>query len=300
MTSTPESRPPEALRIHREAMLPPGGDPRRMIIAFSGWMDGGDVSTGAVDHLLADLEAEHLAHIEPDDFYIQNFPASMEAAPLFRPHGKIENGIVKNLRPPSNHFYIHEPTNLVLFTGQEPNIHWRDYADCIFHVARHAEISTIWFVGSVGGMIPHTREPRLFSSMSAEALRPELESYGLRFTDYEGPVGLVTYMLNEAEARGFAMATVVAEIPAYVQGRNPRCIAAVLRKLSAILGFPVDLDGARAAISDWEKRINEAVAERDELAEHIKKLEADYDNEIFDTQMGDLKDWLEQQGIRVD
>ena len=27
---------------------------------------------------------------------------------------------------------------------------------------------------------------------------------------------------------------------------------------------------------------------------------SDYDHEVFDSQMGDLKDWLEQQGIRLD
>jgi hypothetical protein len=29
-------------------------------------------------------------------------------------------------------------------------------------------------------------------------------------------------------------------------------------------------------------------------------MEEDYDNEMFDTQMGDLKEWLEKQGIRLD
>jgi hypothetical protein len=44
----------------------------------------------------------------------------------------------------------------------------------------------------------------------------------------------------------------------------------------------------------------DAVLEQPELANNIHKLEEDYDNEIFNSEMGDLKQWLEQQGIRVD
>ena len=36
------------------------------------------------------------------------------------------------------------------------------------------------------------------------------------------------------------------------------------------------------------------------VSTRIQKLEEDYDSDIFDTEMGDLKDWLEQQGIRLD
>jgi hypothetical protein len=42
------------------------------------------------------------------------------------------------------------------------------------------------------------------------------------------------------------------------------------------------------------------VQQQPELAGNIRKLEEDYDNEIFDSEMGELKSWLEQQGIRVD
>ena len=32
----------------------------------------------------------------------------------------------------------------------------------------------------------------------------------------------------------------------------------------------------------------------------IQKLEENYDHEVFDTQMDDLKDFLNKQGVRVD
>jgi hypothetical protein len=42
------------------------------------------------------------------------------------------------------------------------------------------------------------------------------------------------------------------------------------------------------------------VEETPDLTRLIRKLEEHYDNEVFDTQMGDLKEWLQQRGIRVD
>jgi len=146
--------------------------------------------------------------------------------------------------------------------------------------------------------VPHTREPRLFSSFSDARLRSAVEAIGARPTDYEGPASIVTLLTKRAAQEDIPMATVVAEIPAYIQGRNPRCIESMLRKLGALLGLPIHLDDLRKTSDAFERRVNEMVEKRAELAALIEKLESDYDNEVFDTQMGDLKDWLEGQGLR--
>ena len=271
-----------------------------MVLGFTGWMDGGDVSTGTLEFLRDATGAQRFAEIEPDDFYLYHFPASMEVASLLRPHGRIDDGLVRSFKLPSNTFYFDKGNRLVLFSGHEPNIQWRRFSECVFAAAEMAGVSMIYFVGSVGGVVPHTREPRLFSSVSSERIKQQMQARGLRFTNYEGPLSLITYMMTRAEQRGMGMATIVAEIPAYVQGRNPKSIAAVLRQIGAILDLSFDLDPLRQLTEQWESRLNEAVKKRSELASHIQKLEEDYDNDVFDTQMGDLKSWLQDQGIRVD
>ena len=62
----------------------------------------------------------------------------------------------------------------------------------------------------------------------------------------------------------------------------------------------VNFEELRKMGDAWEQRLNEVLEEKTELAELISKLEEGYDNEVFDTQMSDLKEWLERQGIRVD
>lgn len=96
------------------------------------------------------------------------------------------------------------------------------------------------------------------------------------------------------------MANLSAEIPAYIEGINAKSIEAVARKLAAILDLPLNFDKLRKTSDRWEKRLTKAVSKKEELLEHIQKLEEDYDHEVFDTQMGDLKDFLKKQGVRVD
>jgi len=272
----------------------------RMVLAFSGWMDGGDVSTGTVDCLIRTVAAEQVAAIDPEGFYIYNFPGSMEMSALFRPDTKIEDGIVRILQPPENFFFCSTDHHLILFRGKEPNFGWRDFAECLFAFASSAGVSTLYFVGSFGGTVPHSREPRLWSAVSDESVKSTLAPFGVGFTNYEGPASFSTYLLTAAPGRGFRMASFVAEIPAYVQGTNPKSIEAVVRKLAAVLGLQVDLTELRKLSTAWEERLNEVLEQKPELAKYIRKLEEDYDNEIFDTQMGDLKEFLEKQGVRVD
>ena len=286
----------DKLRIHRQAKLQ---DPR-LLIGLSGWMDGGIVSTGTVKLLAEELDARKLAEIEPEEFYIYNFPGSMELAAMFRPHTRIKDGLVLSCETPKNIFFCDEKNNLILFLGKEPNLHWTDYIDCIFSLCRQFGVKMIYFIGSVAGLVPHTRQPRFSCSVSDENLKETMTRYGVRFSNYEGPASIITQLTAAASQQGFGTATLVAEIPAYVQGHNPKCIGAVTRLLANILDLHLDLDRLRTVGEDFEKKLSEIVQAQPELATHISRLEEDYDNEVFDTEMGDLKEWLEQRGIRVD
>ena len=96
------------------------------------------------------------------------------------------------------------------------------------------------------------------------------------------------------------MINLVAEIPAYVEGRNPRCIEAMIKYLATLLKLQVNLEEMRLIADELEKKLNIAIEDKEELLEHIQKLEENYDQEVFDADLGDLKHWLEGQGIRLD
>jgi proteasome assembly chaperone (PAC2) family protein len=288
--------PSEKLNIFKRPRL----SKPRLLLGFSGWMDGGVVSTGTVKCFIEKLGARAFAEIEPAGFYIYSFPGSMELTSLFRPHAKIQEGLIESYEIPSNTFYCSEKDNLILFLGKEPNLCWEDYAGCIFSLCTDFEVEMIYFIGSVAGLVPHTREPRLFCSVSRAEMRETFQHYGVKFSNYDGPASIVTYLGATCSKHGQSMVSLVATIPAYVQGNNPKCIAAVTRRLAGMLDVEIDLSDLAAVSEEFERKLGEAVQEQPELAGNIHKLEEDYDNEIFNNELTDLKTWLEQQGIRVD
>ncbi len=272
----------------------------RLLLGFSGWMDGGRVSTGTVKCLIDKLNAQRFAEIEPEGFYIYSFPGSMELTALFRPYTHIKDGLIEKYEVPADAFYYDEKNNLILFLGKEPNLNWEAFAECIYSLCAEFGVKLMYFMGSIAGLVPHTREPRFLCSFSDAEIKKSFEHYVVRFTNYEGPASFITLLTANAHKRNLSMATLIATIPAYVQGDNPKCIEAVTRRITGILELQLDLDDMRDVGDDFEKKLNEIIQEQPELADNIHKLEEDYDNEIFDSEMDDLKQWLQEQGIRVD
>lgn len=258
-----------------------------LVLAFTGWMDGGDVSTGTVRRLIDLLDATPFAEIDPEPFYIYNFPGSMEVTALFRPHIEIEDGLMTSIDFPANTFYYHEPANLVLFIGHEPNLRWRTFGDCVVQLAHDAGVSRILFVGSVGSSVPHTRDPRLYVTCSDAKLLPEMSQYGMRRTGYAGPGSFTSYLMTRAPSAGLEMVSLVAEIPGYLQGTNLSSIEAVTRRLAKILQLPLDLDSLRAASTEWELQVSSAVEEDEDLAATVRQLESDYDDELLKQEQGE-------------
>jgi len=286
----------ENLQIYKRPQLT---EPK-LLMGFSGWMDGGDVSTGTIGHLIGRLAAKRFACIEPEGFYIESFVGTMEMAALFRPSARIEDGLVKSFMRADNSFYASTEENLILFVGQEPNINWKKYTECVFTLCSEYHIRQIYFIGSVAGLVPHTREPKIFCSVSNEKLKDQYHQLGIGFSNYQGPAGIVTYLVKTAQERNIDMTSFVATVPIYIQGRNPKAIYSAARRICALLKFKIELEELEEAANVFENKLNELVEKQPELTEIIHKLEGDYDSEVFDSEMGDLKQWLQEKGIRID
>jgi proteasome assembly chaperone (PAC2) family protein len=256
-----------------------------VVLAFDGWMDGGSVSTGTVQRLVDLLEARPIVEIEPDPFYIYNFPGPMELAALFRPRIEIEDGLIKTIELPAATFFVHEAANLVLFLGKEPNLRWPAFADCILEVVRSVSARRVLFVGSFGGSVPHTREPRLHVTCSDAEMLPEMEPYAVRRGTYEGPGSFASYLMTRVAEVGVRMATLAAEIPGYLQGPNPVCMEAITRRLAKILLLPLDLAPLRSASTEWELAVTAAIEKDEEMVAKVREMEEAYDNDLL--QRGD-------------
>jgi proteasome assembly chaperone (PAC2) family protein len=199
---------------------------------------------------------------------------------------KYEGGVVTEFDLPANVFWVDEASNLVFFVGKEPNLKWQAFADCIFSLVKQVGVTRILFMGSFGGSVPHTREPRMYGSVSDASLRDLLKEHGLKPSDYEGPGSFATMLLKESKRHGVEMLSLVAEIPSYLDGTNPLSIEAIARRLSRILGQPIDLDTMRETSNEWESRVTAVVEKDEKLAATIRKLEEAYDNELISQEGG--------------
>jgi proteasome assembly chaperone (PAC2) family protein len=194
---------------------------------------------------------------------------------------QIEEGRVVSMDLPRNVFHAYEPARLALFLGKEPQLRWRSFGDAIFQLAGQMELQRILFVGSFGGSVPHTREPRLFVAASNDRLLGELAPLGLRRTGYQGPGSFTSYLMTRGPEAGLEVGSLVAEIPGYLQGRNPMSIEAVTRRLAKALKLSLDLKALRTESTEWELSISAAVEQDENMAELIHKLEQAYDDELL-------------------
>jgi PAC2 family len=278
---------PSAIRFHNTATLDQATlDHGTLLLALTGWMDGGSVSTGTVQHLMQGRQLVNVADLNPAGFYIDNFPGSMEISALFRPHVKYSGGVIENFTVTDNKFLADPKDNLAFFLGKEPNLNWTAFADAIFEMAHRLKVARIVFVGSFGGAVPHTREPRLYGSVSERGLLNVLREHQLKPTEYEGPASFASYLLSRAPGQHLQMVSIACEIPGYLQGPNPNSISAVARRVARIIGIQTDVSELRQAADSWEQQVTEAVDADEDLAKTVKKLEEDYDNDLV-TQLED-------------
>ena len=252
-----------------------------LVLAFNGWMDGGNVSTGTVERLVELFNATETAEIDPEPFYLYNFPGSMELSSLFRPHIEVVEGVIESVQMPSNQFYCHADARLILFLGKEPNLRWKEFGDAIFEYVSRFNIERIIFIGSFGGTVPHTREPRLYATSYDDRLLESLEQFGIKRTNYSGPGSFTSYLMTRAKPLDIEMFSIIAEIQSYLHGRNPVCIEAVSRRLAKLLKLPLDVEQLRSKSTDWELEISKMVENDDELSAKIRELENAYDNELI-------------------
>lgn len=287
---------PNTLTFHRLPDLKQS----RMILGFSGWMDGGQVSTGAIEYLANHLNATPIAKIDPAPYFIYSFPGPMEVSAMFRPHARIEDGVITALDGPQAEFVAADDARLILFSGREPNLRWDEFADEVFRVAEKMNVDRMCFVGSVSGLLPHTRKPLFWSTASSPVVRKAVQDQGLTPTNYEGPAGFATYLVQRAQERHMPMATVVVGAPPYVQGRNFQCILAVLEKVNGILELGLDLSDLNDRSAEFVRRLDTALEKRPEFAEQVRKLEQHYDQELQVAQDDELRQWFENQDIEID
>ncbi len=239
-----------------------------MVAAFSGWNDAGGAATLAAGYLRVATDAERFASIDPDPFvdYQQT-----------RPTVTLTDGMVRQVEWPETELHASEEHDLVIVTGPEPNMRWREYSDAICGLGRDIGVDLVVTLGALLADTPHTRPVPVSSTASDEEL---IEQLALTRSNYEGPTGIVGVLHDACVRADLRSASLWAATPHYISASpNPQAALALLRRLAEIAGTPPGGAELERAASEYQLRVASAIADDPDVAGYVEQLEAAADRD---------------------
>jgi proteasome assembly chaperone (PAC2) family protein len=251
--------------LHWEGDLPHLRSPV-LVCAFRGWNDAAAAASTALAAIAASLDAEPLAHIDPEDYF--DFQST-------RPTISMDEGQTRRIDWPENNLLAVEipsaDRDLVLLDGTEPNLRWRTFAETVATAADALGVELVVTLGALIAEVSHTLPVPITGLASSQALVEELE---LERSNYEGPTGIVGVVHDLCRKNGIDSASLWAAVPHYVAAvPNPKAALALLRRLEGLTGIAVEAAELEEETTDYEEQIGRAVAANPEIEELVQRIE---------------------------
>lgn len=248
-----------------------------IIAAFSGWNDAADAASTAVRTLVDAWGAEPLAEIDPEEF--TDFAT-------VRPSVALERGITRKIVwPKVSMWHASTPgTDVILLLGPEPSLKWRLFTEQIISVAVHFDAAMVVSLGALLADVPHNRPVQLIGTATDTSM---IERFDLQRSRYEGPTGIVGVLHDACSDAEIPSASLWAAVPAYAsQIPSPKASSALIQRAGEIIGTPAPIGALHNAIVSYEERVDDLVAEDEDLAAYVERLDSMGDN-VFDDDTDD-------------
>jgi proteasome assembly chaperone (PAC2) family protein len=237
-----------------------------LILAFSGWNDAGEAATSAAQFLCSRLNAEKFAYLDPEEFY--NFAEH-------RPRVRLTKGLQREIVWPANEFFaVQDPglvQDLVIGVGIEPHLQWKTYITAILDLARQCRVGMVLTLGALLAEVVYSRPVRITGSSTDAELSARLH---LSTSRYEGPTGIVGVLNDACRREGLPAVSLWANVPHYLSNTpNPKAMYALVRRVLGVLDHPLDLHDVETAVSDFEAKVAEVIANNPAVASYVRQLE---------------------------
>lgn len=241
----------------------------RALLAWEGWNDACEAASGAAGYLLSQRDdPEPFATVEPEEFY--DFQAQ-------RPHVEVDEGGTRSLTWPETAAFSLDfgeaPHDLVVVTGEEPNLRWKTYTRSIARILAESDVELVVTLGAFIGQVPHTVPVPIVGVSTDPTL---VDRYDLLTSRYEGPTGIVGVMLEACREVGIPAVSLWAATPHYLAANpNPTAMLALLETAAIVLDVPIDTDELSVASREFRDRVDEAMEENEDFVSYIEQLESD-------------------------
>ncbi|GIG92845.1 proteasome assembly chaperone family protein [Plantactinospora endophytica] len=248
--------------------LPELGQPV-LIQALSGFVDAGNATRLAREHLVSALESRTIATFDLDQLldYRSRRPTMVFVEDHWEHYEqpKLELHLLRD----------DENTPFLLLSGPEPDFQWERFIAALTSLIRRLGVRVTIGLNAIPMAVPHTRP----IGVTAHATRPELitgyESW-LQRIQVPGSAGnLLEFRLGEQgwDAVGFAV-----HVPHYVaQTEYPGAAELLLTSVSRATGLLLPTESLRTAAEAVRVDIDRQVAQTDEATSLVRALEEQYD-----------------------
>jgi proteasome assembly chaperone (PAC2) family protein len=253
-----------------------------LVAAFEGWNDAGEAATFAARFLAERWDAEPFATIDPEEFF--DFTST-------RPHVQLDDDGQREIVWPSitmSSASINDAELDVIFVvGSEPQLKWRTFCNEIVKVASEYEARLVVTLGALLAEIPHSRPVSVVGTAYDGSL---VRNLGLTPSAYQGPTGIVGVLHDSFRHVSIPSASLWAAVPTYVPSApSPKAALALVERLVELLGVPMATTDLEIASASYERQIDELVADDDDTAAYVARLELASDEQPDDDENhGDL------------
>ena len=236
-----------------------------LVVSLSGWVDAGLAGGGSVALLQEQIES------------VRTF-ARIDLADLMdlqqtRPTVHLVDGVSREIAWPQITISAGRlGRDVVVCTGPEPSLRWREVLGEIVDLATRLGTSAAFTLGGIPSMASHRRPVSVLATGTDEDL---VARAGAWRQDYIGPTGaqsVLQVMLGDA---GIPTLALWAQVPHYLAGgASPPAIRAVLEKVRDLGEIAVDLGGIVDQSDAYLQRVEEGLGDRPDVVEVIEAIEA--------------------------
>jgi proteasome assembly chaperone (PAC2) family protein len=242
-----------------------------LVAGFEGWNDAGDAASDAAAWLTRRFSASRFAWIDPEEHF--DFQSR-------RPEVELVDGVTRKITWPANECFavpVGPERDLVVLRGVEPSYRWHSFCRAVLTVATETGCEMVVTFGALLADVPHTRH----APITGTATDPELiERLALTRSRYEGPTGIVGVLHDACRGAGRASASLWAPVPHYVAAPpNPVATRAILDRFAELIGAPLELRELDELAETWRRRVDEIVADDDDVLGYVRKLEERVDSQ---------------------
>ncbi|MEZ5166446.1 MAG: PAC2 family protein [Acidimicrobiales bacterium] len=240
-----------------------------LVTAWDGLFDVGGAATGALATLRGGNAAK-VGYVDADEFFDFNER---------RPTVRFADDGSRRIDWPRNDIYClplpDRDRDLVLMEGVEPHLRWRTFVEAVLTVVDRFDVKMVVTLGAMIAETPHTRPPTITGSTTDVGLATLMR---LDQPSYQGPTGVVGVLHERLDRIGIPAVSLRASVPHYVSGApNPKASRALLERFERVTGLPTRWAALDADARDWEHRVDEAMADDDDVIGYVRRLEARYD-----------------------